>query len=248
MSELIPTDAVKAIQDSVVTRLLELADGRQFSTREIYHVPSPPDILTLQVQTLTGFVDYVITNPDGVEIESSFIHVMSPTKVGLFLPATPATDMERPEPVEANCIHLIGDRFKFDCWRDTEQTIIDLQAKFAPTDDRDTILSILGNLKSEDVKSYNDDGVTQTVQTRAGVVKAENTDIPSRLKLRPYRTFPEIEQPEGEFIIRLRSERDGIQCALFEAGYSTWQAQAIADIAAYLRKQLESLGIKKVLA
>jgi len=58
------------------------------------------------------------------------------------------------------------------------------------------------------------------------------------VKLKPYRTFNEVEQPESEFLLRLS---DGAQVALYEADGGAWKLTARRNIADYLRKQLAAL-------
>jgi hypothetical protein len=247
MSDLVPSDVVLAIQNSVKTETIVL-EGRDFTTRKVFEVPAPPLISTLKIHTLTGLVDYITVNPDGLNIDTAFLHVVNPTYVKL-LTRCIEPSMQRPNPATADCDLLLGDTYNFGQYRSIEQTIVDLQAKFVLNVDLESTLAIIGNLKEEAVNSYSDDGVTQTVQTRQGISRVANTDIPSRLRLQPYRTFPEIEQPVGEFILRLRKSSDkdgGIVCALFESGYSTWQASAIGDISTYLTDELERRKVTTV--
>lgn len=244
MTDLISSDAVQAIQDSVRTEVITV-QGREFATRQVFEPPTAPMITTLKIQTLTGLLDYIAANPDGLDLAKAFLHVVDPTEVAL-LTASEALTMRRPNPAIADCDKLLGDCYRFGQYRSVEESIVDFQAKFVPNDDLAAAIAIIGNLKEETVNSYSQDGFTQTVQTRQGISRVANTDVPSRLELRPYRTFPEIDQPTGEFILRLRkstSKDGGIECALFESGYSTWQAQAIKDIADYLKGDLEERGI-----
>lgn len=61
--------------------------------------------------------------------------------------------------------------------------------------------------------------------------------VPNPVKLRPYRTFHEVEQPASDFIFRMKSER-GISCALFEADGGAWENAAMANIKNYLEFEL----------
>jgi hypothetical protein len=247
MSELIPSAAVEAIQDSVRTETIEV-QGREFATRPVFDPPAAPMIPALKIHTLTGLLDYVVSNPDILDHDKMFLHVVSPTEVRLFT-ACEVPAMRRPNPATADCKDLLGDVYRFGQYRSVEESIVDFQAKFVPSEDLAAAIAIIGNLKEETVNSYSQDGFTQTVQTRQGIQGVAWADVPSSLVLRPYRTFPEIEQPEGRFILRLRKSTDkdgGIQCALFEAGYSTWQAQAIKDIAIYLNGELQGRDCTEV--
>ena len=53
----------------------------------------------------------------------------------------------------------------------------------------------------------------------------------------PRRTFPEIDQPESPYILRLR---EGPQAALFRADDQAWRVEAIASIGAWLQDRLQA--------
>ena len=58
-----------------------------------------------------------------------------------------------------------------------------------------------------------DDGVGQTVTAKSGVTRTTKVDVKNPWMLAPFRTFPEVAQPESPFILRM--DKDS-QCALFE--------------------------------
>lgn len=59
--------------------------------------------------------------------------------------------------------------------------------------------------------------------------------VPNPVELAPYRTFLEVEQPESQFIFRMK---DGPRCAIFEADGGAWRNQAITNIREYLKNEL----------
>jgi hypothetical protein len=58
--------------------------------------------------------------------------------------------------------------------------------------------------------------------------------IPNPVKLSPFRTFIEVEQPESLFVLR---GRKGPQWALFEADGGLWKIKAIQNIKNWLEKK-----------
>lgn len=62
--------------------------------------------------------------------------------------------------------------------------------------------------------------------------------LPPIIKLAPYRTFIEVEQPEGEFLLRLQK---GPSAALFEADGGAWKIQARKNIKEYFLDKLADL-------
>jgi len=127
---------------------------------------------------------------------------------------------------------------------DPEEFIIRAQSQFVETEDLAKIRAIVGNVKSEEVFQFSDDGISQQVTAKTGIARVENVVLPPRVKLAPYRTFVEIEQPISEFIFRAKKANETPNFALFEADGGAWRIEAMKRIKAYLEGQLE--GIENV--
>ena len=80
-----------------------------------------------------------------------------------------------------------------------------------------------------------DDGVTQNVEAKTGAVLKTKATIPNPVRLAPFRTFTEVEQPESAFVLRINQN---MQVALFEADGGAWRQEAMKDIQAYLIEAL----------
>lgn len=100
------------------------------------------------------------------------------------------------------------------------------------------ILDILSRISDENSVSSEDNGMTQTVEARKGISLKAKEKINPRVKLCPYRTFLEVEQPESEFLLRLR---EGGQIGLFEADGGMWKLTAKQNIKNYLESKLKNL-------
>ncbi|WP_312498227.1 hypothetical protein [Bacillus luti] len=211
-------------------------DGQTFSTQPL-HVVEEPTARALLVRNLSGLVDYVKSNFD-VE-EQLMIHIASPTTVNCFAAINGNYNRSTFVKTEA----LIPD-FDFGHWHDVENFIINLQAAFVKNDDRDVMLKVVGNITEENVKTYGDTGVSQSVVARNGVATVAEVDVPNPVSLQPYRTFVEVAQPESEFIFRMK---DGPRCSLHEADGGAWKLEAIKNIKKYLTAELEEeIQSKKV--
>jgi hypothetical protein len=70
-------------------------------------------------------------------------------------------------------------------------------------------------------------------------------DLPNPVRLRPYRTFPEVEQPASLYVMRAKSGQgqDVPSFALFEVEDPVWRAVARASIATYLRANVTDLTV-----
>ncbi len=115
-----------------------------------------------------------------------------------------------------------------------EQAAVALQTRFQDGGDREYCLQLLSNITTGAKITYNDTGVATTVVTQKGVALQENQKIRPLVKLRPYRTFQEVEQPEGLFLIRI--DERGI--TFTEADGGMWKLTARKTVADYLKDAL----------
>jgi hypothetical protein len=242
---LIPSDAVKAIQDSVFTSVLSVDEGG-FTNRPVFLPPKEYVPASLQINTLSGVAEYVNNGVDKEFITNGWmIHVVDPATVtvvsGLFGRAE-----QRREYLRATACAILKDaEFEYGEFYDAEEFNIKLQSVFVPNDDRDRVLRLVGNIKEENVRQTSDDGVTQNVTARSGIARVEDVPVPNPVSLMPYRSFREVSQPISDFILRLRSGHGGDMpsCALFEADGGGWKLRAIQSIANYLRENIENITI-----
>lgn len=232
-SQLIPSDAVKAIQDSVETTTLAVPDD-VYSTRHVFLPPEDPEVSAIELTTLEGLVRYVKSDFDKHTNEIA-IHVASHRKVKV-ISRVFGRHRQRETFAKAEPDTILGTTFRFGEFYPIEAFVIFLQALFIPTDEREAVLKVVGNIKEEAVKQTSDDGVTQSVTAKSGIVRVEEVQVPNPVELQPYRTFREIEQPVSPFILRLH---DGPKAALFEADGGKWKLMAIQRIERYLRDELK---------
>lgn len=99
------------------------------------------------------------------------------------------------------------------------------------TNDVDYILSLLSHMSVDQSVKSDDNGVTQTVQVRKGVSFVENQRVNPIVKLAPYRTFQEVEQPESEFVFRVYDDRS---ISLTAADGGMWKMAARSAVRQYL--------------
>ncbi|MGG5373553.1 hypothetical protein [Enterococcus sp. AZ196] len=184
---------------------------------------------TLKINTLSGFVKYIQANLDR-EDSPLIVHVKDEATV--YLKGLLEVDGSRETLAVAQAI---VPRFDFDYFMNTEEFNIALQSKFVSNEDREILLQVVGNVSEENVKNTGDDGVSQAVTINQGVASKADVKVPNPVLLAPYRTFLEVEQPESQFIFRMK---DGPRGAIFEADGGAWRNQAIVNIREYLHDQL----------
>jgi hypothetical protein len=158
-------------------------------------MPPMPD--PVRFYSLTSFVEFIKM---AEERDEAFVQVVSPTQVEFI----GMLDDRRKRASYATANPLIDGAFQKATWMTQEVFVTDVQAYFAENKDRAKLLKIVGNVRSEESVTLEDDGVTQKVATAAGVVAKQMEVMPNPVILQPYETFPEIEQPDREYIVRFR--------------------------------------------
>lgn len=209
--------------------IIELDQGT-FSRVSLSRVTEPV-ASKLTVSTLTGLVDYIKTNVDKLE-GKLLIQVKSPEEVTLYSPLN--ADREREKYVSAEAI--LPNNVVYDRFLDTERFNIMFQSAFVDDEDKSKLLKYTALITDDTVKNFGDDGISQKVTVKTGVVSVSDAVVPNPVTLAPFRTFPEVEQPESKFIFRMK---EGPSAALFEADGGAWRNKAILNIKAYLEKELE---------
>ena len=218
--------------------IIELAQGT-FSRVSLNRV-TEATASKLVVSTLTGLVDYIKTNVDQLE-GKLLIQVKSPDEVALYSPLNRDKEREKYISVEA----ILPSNVRYDQFIDTERFNIMLQSSFVDNTDKDILLKYTGLIQDDAVKSTGDDGVSQQVTVKTGVASVGQAIVPNPVTLAPYRTFPEVAQPESKFIFRMQK---GPTAALFEADGGAWRNTAILNIKDYLQEQLKEVENIEIIA
>lgn len=240
------------IDGTAVSKVAELAQKGQeigtlhqqigahtFSTTPLHHLPTKvePEPATLAFSSLQALADYVRENRDGLDLSKCVLHVAGPTSVRVLGPLT-GEKRQRFTYAAATCRNLM------DSWlgqyHGQEDFVVAMQSRFAPEMDRAAVLGVVSKLKEEQSLETEDDGITQRATARNGVHLAIQVEVPNPVKLAPYRTFREVEQPASSFVLRITK---GPRCALFEADGGAWELAAVEHVALWLRTTLTDLKV-----
>ena len=234
---MIDASAIKEIRRPVEPQTFEVG-GTTYSTIPL-HDPRQKDPVPqhLKIATLSGLVRYVNSNFDK-DTECAAVHVASHKEVWL-MSKLAGHFHQRKFYLLAAFEELFGGGFRFGTFYSQEVFIVGLQTLFAESAVRADILKVIGTIKENSVREHSDDGVTQEVSAKAGVALISGVAVPNPVKLRPYRTFRELEQPESNFVLRVRpGQADAPEIALFEADGGLWKLEAIDWITFYLTEKL----------
>ena len=217
-------------EGSMEPKVLDI-NGNTYCNKNLTRYHYFPKADSLSVNTLTSIVDYIKGKPEELR-ETMILHVISPTEVRLY--SGLVDERNREELMRADAI---VNEFQFDRYYDQERFLIELQANFVETDDLVTIMQVAGNIKSGTTANYSDDGVSQKTTIKTGVELAD-VIVPNPVKLRPYRTFAEIEQPESSYVFRIKDADRGPAFKLVEADGGLWKNAVMKKIKEYLEFEL----------
>lgn len=228
----------EALQYVVGLRKPEImsVDGEQYCDKELHRISFNPKARSIEMTTLTSLVEYIKANIDTMD-ENMIIHVQSPTKVAMYSKLD--DEREREFLVEVNAQ---VPEFRYGRYMDHESFLIALQSKFIDNPDRELLLKFTGTVESGTVSQYGDDGITQKATIKTGIASKGEAIVPNPVKLRPFRTFLEVEQPESAFVFRMQQDGNGgVNCAIFEADGGTWKNAAMRNVKDYLQFELADM-------
>ena len=231
-------DAVKEIERlAQEASIVKQVNGVNYSVKKLNPVYFDPRPDTLQIQSLTGILDYLESNVDNWNLEKFMIHIVDHETVNLITNICGESN-KRNTVLTAK---REGKDFPFEQWIEQEKFIIFVRSLFMETNDRADILFQTSKISTDSAIKTGDDGVKQNIQIKKGISGAvlEAAEIKPIVKLKPCRTFPEIDQPESEFLFRMRESNGSVHCALFEADNAAWKNEARMSI----KKFLEPSGV-----
>lgn len=222
-------------------------EGRHFTARDLKPVIFEPRPSALKVSTLSGFVDYVKANRDRVDLAKAIVLVKSHAEVVL------ATELWGEKQERSFLIGAVVDDglkvYPFEKFLEVESFVISLRSMFEPGGDLDKLVAYVSKVRGGKTFGLEDDGVSQTATVQSGVSGSvlKKEAAPAIVRLRPYRTFRDLEQIESEFLFRMKladSENGVVGCALFEADGGRWRNTAVLSIRDYLLAALpEGLAV-----
>lgn len=211
---------------------IEEIGGYNYTDKKL-SVIEEPQVKTIEFNTLRGMTE--VLKREIKDFNATIIvNVRSHNRVEIHS-GIATTDRNREAPYVCNA-ELIS--INFDRWLDYEPMMIMLKSRFVETPELQNVIQLLGTITDEKSAQTTDDGFTQTVVVRKGIALKDNKVVKPIVKLKPYRTFNEVDQPESEFLLRLS---DGGSVALFEADGGAWKLEARHNIAEYIKEQLAEL-------
>ena len=229
---------------AIQNRTVEV-DGQVFSEHELKPVFFTPRAESITVHSLLGFCTYINDGFDGLAKDDVMVVVYDTDYVALVSKLF-GKDKQRESVIDAMLCDV--EKFPFGKFMTQEEFAIKFRSLFVPSEKNDTnyVLSFVSKLYGGTSVTTEDDGITQQVGVSRGMSGkfAARESVKPIVKLAPYRTFREIEQPESEFLLRTCLDDKNIpRVALFEADGGAWRITAMRRIAEYIAKACPDVKI-----
>lgn len=209
--------------------------GVTYSTSPLQPVMRPMPA-SLQLKTLSGLCDYLELEADQMieETGSCIVHVVSPAEVRVHGGLDDARNREL-RAFASYSDPLVG---LLDTRIDLDRALVLLATVFASTSDGAELASLIGTLDVNEGVRYEDDGLSQSVTTRRGAALKSKARVKAGWTLSPRRTFPEVEQPECRFVVRLQTDGGIPTVSFYEADGGFWRVGTVRAIAEWISERV----------
>lgn len=206
-------------------------------TAKGYSVLNKPQADAIRVNSLTGLIEMIKTSlletKDVDEIYKPLIVNVGVNDVKVL--SGMDTSKDRQELIRA---YPIVPDLSMGYDLTVEELIILLSTSFVPTGNTSKFIESISSLRVVEEVSFNDDGIGQTVVAKQGASINKSFQVQPIVKLKPIRSYAEIEQVESKFLFRVN--KNGTVC-LREADGGQWKYEVQTRIVKYLKENLKDL-------
>lgn len=225
---------------SFINRLIELAapttyeiDGHTYASQDLKRIDPPK--YTPKAIDVTGLdsVCKLVRNEVKAVGRKIFVQIKAYNQVQVFSTYDDRYERSYLYRCTADTPSVTVNRFN-----PYENAVIELRSLYIPDKDTEYLLQLLSSISSESKVVSTDNGVTQSVEAKQGIALSQMVQVKSRVSLKPFRTFIEVDQPESEFLLRISS--DG-KIGLYEADGGVWKLEATRNVAGYFEETLHDL-------
>ncbi len=200
---------MKKIEELVKQGEVLEIDGKKYSSEKLYRVFDEPLARTVVVNSLTGFVDFIERNVDDLDLASRYIAWAESFDSVSLVSRLTELSREREKLLTAKLDDYF-ESFPFGEFLGQEDFLIKLHSLFEKKegDDFDYVSEMVSKIVQANSADTEDDGITQRVTIKKGVSGAlsEKGTVKHIVRLSPYRTFREIEQPESQFFAKDKNQ------------------------------------------
>lgn len=237
---MIDSKFVESIKGSAASDYFTLNNRIFVRSGPNYREVEPRTVERLKVHSLQAVCDFV--NQQG--LSDRFVVIDSPMSVSVVscdVDVPPLRNVWLQSTIElpkADVVAVIADADSF---------VRTLLCLFVRTEALDLIMSLVSKVTMSTIRTDESDGVSQKVVVQESVaLKAEKTVDPIH-HLRPYRTFPDIEQPESPYVFRISKTDEGeLHFFLQTTSSIVWRLDAVASIKRFLEDGIKVDGVSVI--
>lgn len=228
-------EAIDKILDLAAIRAEDTEDGRLY-LQALNLPPKEPQATTVRGHTIQSVVDYIVGDPDSIEMKQHILHI-NEAMIGLQSPLF-GRHKQRDDIFVAipNAVE-----HRFGSWLDLEEFIQWLRTGFEMTEHLDRLITNVSHIVTGDELEIKDNGLTQTFVRKSGAATMESAELPKIINLRPFQTFPEIEQPVVSCIARIRAYDGEPEFMVKQADGGAWRLDAAAKVHVKLVEYFEDV-------
>lgn len=202
-------------------------DGRPLFSEELFNAPrerNDPKASAVQLHSLLGLVQFLASGQKNLSLVGHTLHVADPNKIQLI---GPIRELERDREIPVICTSQPTATKYLDEWLSLELGIIALMSVFEKTEARDELITKLSEVSAVKETKMTDEGSHQNITVTSKTDMKSNTKIVNPVILRPYLTFPELEQPDVPFLVRLKETQHGMSVIFKPCDGGKWEVATI---------------------
>lgn len=136
------------------------------------------------------------------------------------------------------CLPILPDPFPFGRALDTDRFIIHASDFFERNEQYQRLIATVSSIVEVNESITDDDGISQAVTLKNRIGRKNSGMIEPYVKLRAYRTFREVEQPESTYLLRIGKGHDGPVVTLHEASGYQWKIAATDAVYEYVKERV----------
>jgi hypothetical protein len=239
-------EAIKKIEELIHNSYAIKVGDREFSAANLHPIMYNPKPETLTVHSLRGFCGFIENDIDELINGKPHLIVVNSQKSVDLISTVDDKDKKRTIMVSAKISEEL-DEFPFGRFLTQEEFAITFRSLFVKKDgdDFDYVLAYASKLVGSTSIEGDDDGISQSVAVKRSITGAlkDREKLKPIVRLSPYRTFREIEQPESQFLFRVRMDNNVPCVALFEADGGAWVNDATQNIVSYIESTITDIPV-----
>lgn len=230
-------EAVREILDNAKSEVVQVDEFSYLRKSDGVTLIAPPSLETIKCFSLSQIISVVKEAVTQKLTGRLLVNVLDHNSVSVIL-AIP-NKIKNFDKVAHSSFNGIFKEINFGSQMSQEDFIIELMTKFEDTPEREELLRLVSSIKSEKVNTSDDDGYSQTAGVKAGVTLVTEKKIKNLWKLRTFKSFPEIEQPEIPYILRLHQRgEEAPKFALYDCDGGKWKVSTTLAVREYLSNRL----------